>query len=283
MRKSIVWGCAVVVCVPVSVWSAQPARQMPARAAFFPQSPSQAAEGALTFPYGAGFEASEGFNTGALNGQAGWQSFTSTLSQPVVSTAQPFSGAQHLRLSRVSGAGNNEFVGGFSPLLGGVADNTPSRTTFYFRANNVTPGPITGGAEYIMAAQEGQGVTDQLSWQINFTFDGRVLVTDNIDADPDLEVVDVGIPWTAGRWYKLDVDLDTTANSIRYYVDDALEHTTLGGVFAGNEVRQVILLSDNFFAANENGNYDALNIGVIPEPGSLAVASLALLALRRRA
>lgn len=273
-----------LIAVGLPAWASAPAgRHAPTRSPYTAPTGVYAAAGVGTaFPYATGFESAEGFSSGALNGQAGWASFTATAAQPVVSTALPQAGAQHMQLSKVTSAGSSAFVGGFSPLLTGVPENTASRTTVWFRADNVTPGPITGGAEYILAAQEGQSPGDELSWQINFAFDGTILVTDNIDADPDLEVVSVG-SWVAGRYYRVDIDLDTAANQVRYYLDGALEHTSIGGVFAGNEVRQVVLLSDNFFVAGETGKYDSLSIDVIPEPASLAVlASPILLALRRR-
>lgn len=232
------------------------------------------------FPYSTGFESAEGFSPGALNGQAGWVSFSGTSSQPVVSTADPHAGTQHIRLTAAP-AGPSSLLGGFSPLLT-VPSATSSRTTVFFKANNVTPGPITGGAEYIIAAQEGQSPGDELSWQLNFAFDGRILVADNIDADPDLEVVDVGLAWVAGRYYRVDVDLDNDANQVRYFIDGTLRHTSIGGVFAGNVVRQVILLSDNFYVTGENGNYDSLTIGIIPEPAGLGLLAASMLGLRRR-
>jgi hypothetical protein len=283
MRSVLTGAAAFSAAMVVSTvcFGASP-RNLPERSVYRAPTGLFADRGTFTFPYSTGFEPAEGFMLGPVDSQQDWVAFSLTNSQPVVSNADPHAGTQHLRQSRVAGQPNASFVGAFSPLLSNVADNTSSRSSYRFKANNVTPGP-SGGAEYIMAAQEGQNPTDEITWQVNFSFQGDILVADNTDADPDLESVDTGLNWVAGQYFTVDVDLDIAANSVRYYVNGALAHTSVGGVFAGTSVRQVVLLSDNFFALNENGNYDTVSITAIPEPASFGLlGALGAVVLRRR-
>jgi hypothetical protein len=122
-----------------------------------------------------------------------------------------------------------------------------------------------------------------VAWRIIAEADGDVLVLNDADGPgPGAAVFqDTGANWVLGQYNDYAVIFNPAANSVSYELNGV-------PIFSGprsfaTTVDQIILGSDNFFAAGEIGDYDNLNHN-IPEPTTLALAGAGLLglALRRR-
>ena len=235
-----------------------------------------------------GFEA-PAFVPGNLNGQNGWGV---TLLAPApgtpitsanISTAQPLSGAQSLRLTDEATVADGNFTGAFSPSTPGPA-NEASTVSFDYNIRNVVPGAATGGADYRIAAQSQSQA--MISFIVNFSFLGNILVAD-FDATGMLALIDTGADWTPDTTQNLSVDFVPNAaagalggtitynlNGTPIYVADTL--------VGGTNVEQVLIRSDNFQVDGEVGDFDNLAVTAVPEPTSLALLGLGGLAVLRR-
>ena len=221
----------------------------------------------VTFPYRTSFETSQGFVAGPLNGQAGWTTFNATAGQPTVTNVNPRTGAQHLRLVDTPAVPNNTLSGGFSPDLG-VANGQRTATSVWLSINNVTPGP-NGGADYDVIGQE-TTPTGEISFRVKFMFSGDVVIVDDTNHDGTLEFVDSGANWSPNTYNNLRVFHNPASNQIAYFLNRALIYQSVDGIFAGDDVSQVVLASDNFFVAGESGDYDDLAV-FNPGPGDADV------------
>jgi hypothetical protein len=214
---------------------------------------------------------SEGFETlvpGAINGQAGYTVFAANAAAPVVSTANPAGGAQHLRVSKGLGT-NSSLNGAFTPDYGDFTNKSNAVSFDFF-------GSHLGGADAHMIAQAPS--QSFLSWRMNFNFQGNIFVLDNIGAG--LAFIDTGADWTPGAYHNVRVEMNSAANSIQYFYNNTLIYTSVAGIFAGTAVEQVILGSDNFYNQGEFIDYDNLNI--VPAPATGALLAFGLLAAGRR-
>ncbi len=217
-----------------------------------------------------GFDSSEGFGTGVLNGQNGWTVFNASTAQPIVSDANPAGGDQHMRIEKDPAIPTNTLTGGFSPDMGALPVG-PSTTSIDVAIN------MTGGADYTVVPQAPS--QNSLTARVNFRFDGNIRVLDNLGAG--LAFVDTGADWIGdGQYRNLTIAVDPGANTIDYFYDGALIYSSVAGVFAGTTTEQVVLFSDNFHAAGEVGDFD--NLAITPEPTSLGLLALGALALIRR-
>jgi hypothetical protein len=228
----------------------------PAREAFRGTDNGTAPDGA-PFPYRTSFEIAQGFNLAPLNGQGGWTSFNLTQAQPQVSSAHPQHGQQHLRLTDTTSVANNTLSGGFSPIIG-VSGGQRSASSVWLSINNVTPG-ANGGADYDIVGQE--SVTGgQISYRVKFQFSGDVVIADDINHDGQLEFVDSGANWSPNTYHNLRVFHNPANDQIAYFLDRSLIYQSVDGIFAGDDVSQVVLMSDNFFQPGESGDYDNLAV-----------------------
>ena len=236
------------------------------RSALGPGGAPSAPEGS-TFPYRTSFEIAQGFNIAPVNGQGGWTSFNATQDQPRVTLPHPQQGQQHLRLTDTAAVPDTTLSGGFSPVIS-VAGGQRSATSVWLSINNVTPGP-NGGADYDVVGQE--SVTGgQISFRVKFQFSGDVVIADDVNHDGTLEFVDSGANWTPNAYNNLRVFHNPGNDQIAYFLNNSLIYQSVDGIFGGDDVSQLVLMSDNFFQPGESGDYD--NVAVFnPIPGDADV------------
>lgn len=232
--------------------------------------------------YGTGFESADGFTTGPINGQSGWTTFNApaVINQPVISTANPNGGSQHLRLQDASPTSTNGTLnGGFSPIFstGGAQVITTS-------IDLSVPAADAGGANYTFAAQD--TVSGLLTFRVEFDWLGNFLVLDDIGSGP--EFVDTGFAQTYGGYQKLEVITDFAAGTQTYKWGGTTFYTgSTAGL--GTTIDQVVIFSDSWQNVGVVGaDVDNLNVSsveAVPEPASMiAIGSgiVGLLARRRR-
>ena len=145
--------------------SAAKTLEIPTKAAF--TSPGDAPVGILATVYATGFEAGQGFAVGSVESQNG---YTATgVNQPwqTISTANPFSGSQHVRFVDNLSAGNGAGHVLLTPSTVQPA-NAPSQIKCMVNISN------DGGADYDVIGQApSQGF---LSWRVKFEWLGSILI-----------------------------------------------------------------------------------------------------------
>ena len=200
------------------------------------------------------FEAAEGFAPGFISGQAGWTAFAASLVEGHIDTANPFSGTQHLRISQDPAVASGTLLGAFSPVVTDTVVDASSMMVW------IAIGDI-GGADYDVAPQAPS--QSLLTARVNFSYLGDINVLD--DTGSGTTFIDTGTDWVVGTYNLLEIFVDPAANTIDYYYGGSLIYSSVGGVFAGTVIEQVVLLSDNW-NAGESCDIDELFIerGVVP-------------------
>lgn len=217
-----------------------------------------------------GFEA-PAYAVGPISGQNGWTIFSNNApASSSISTANPASGSQHLRLSADSTIAQGSLVGGFSPEFGDVASDVVVTSVDVFIG-------AAGGADYDVVPQAPSQAL--LSARVKFSFLGDILILDDVGAG--LVFVDSGLDWTPGSYQNLTIEMDRANGTIDYSYGGNQFYSSVSGIFAGTAVEQVVLIHDNF-NAGEIGDFDNLNVGVIPAPASAMLLGLGGLAATRR-
>lgn len=203
--------------------------------------------------YQTGFETSDGFSVGVVEGQAGWTSITGTPArlQPVISTANPRTGSQHFRLAKQANLTNGALKGGFSPII-----NIPAGARVSISVDvNIS---VTDGAEYAVAVQSStQGL---LTAFVDFSFqdDDGDLISGDILVQDGVAFVPTGFEFVPGQYKTLRIDFDPATNQLTYFYDGMQIFTH--GTWSGTAIDQVVLLSDNFQLPNETGDFDNLRV-----------------------
>jgi hypothetical protein len=216
-----------------------------------------------------GFEQPQ-FVPGVFEPQAGWAA--SGVNQPwaTISTANPHTGAQHLR---------TEFHSAVAPGTSRVTQspnqplpaNTPDTSAMWFYIS------AQGGADYDLV---GQALTQGfLTWRVKMNFQGGIFVLDDAGEGPAFQPT--GVNYVAGQWNQLCVEMDPIADVQRYYINGTLIYT--GQVYAGTSVEQLVTVHDNFQNPGEFADFDDYSGIHVPTPGSVALLGLCgLVAARRR-
>jgi len=219
--------------------------------------------------YSTGFEA-PAFAVGVLEPQGGWSTSGVSLPWASVSTANPAAGTQHQRQVRDTTVGAGTARLSFGPASGAVGFG-PSTTSFDFAISNL------GGADTDAIGQAPSQAF--LSWRINFSYLGPISVLDDIGLG--LQFIDTGAVFTPGLAYSnMRVEMDPGADTLRYFLNNALIYTGVAGVFAGTSVEQFVTRNDNFQLTGET--FDLDNVSIVPTPGAIALLGLGGLAAARR-
>jgi RHS repeat-associated protein len=198
-----------------------------------------------------GFEPVDGFNTGFIGGQMGWTVFSGNTSQPVVSTANPAGGSQHVRVAQQAGLSGN--VGAVSPSFG----TRPAG--HYVVSLDVAVSGKGGSSFYISPFSSSQGAAT--AYLVLYQT-GDIYVYDN--GGGGLGWYDTGADWTTGSYRAVTIDMDATANTIKYSYGGSLIYT--GAVWGGTSVERVRFYGDN--AGTQFGDFDNLTVqGLgLPQP-----------------
>lgn len=203
--------------------------------------------------YTTGFEAGEGYAPGTISAQVGWGVSTvggvpQTHAQ--ISTANPANGAQHLAIQDEAAQANGTLLFAFSPPVTPTPVVGPSVVTL----NCFIP---TGAqANYRIQAQTpSQGF---LTWRVEFDFGGTILVIDDLGGG--FVIHDTGVVFPTNQYFELKVEFIPSIGLYTYYIDGTPFYTSVGGVFAGTIVEQVIIGSDSWQDPAETGDFDDLDI-----------------------
>jgi hypothetical protein len=232
--------------------------------------------------YGTGFESADGFTTGPINGQSGWTTFNAptVINSPVISSANPNGGSQHLRLADATPTSTNGTLnGGFSPIFAAGGASVISSSIDIF-----IPAADALGADYTFAAQNtSEGL---LTFRVAFSFLGTIEVLDDVAGTIDF--VDTGAAIVYDQYTKFEVISDFAAGTQTYKYGGTTIYTGSTSQL-GTSIDQIVLFSDSWQNAGvAGGDLDNLNVSsveAVPEPASMiAIGSgiVGLLARRRR-
>jgi hypothetical protein len=264
MNKRAILGLVLILlCIGLpAAWAAPPAKspQPVSTAALVPPGdPSQGAVPLDVTTLSTDFEPAEGAPPGFAPGycaQNGWTAFTASAVEGQISAANPYSGAQHVRVAGDPAVSVGERVGCFSPDIGPQPVQPNSLSVQVAISGQ-------GGADYFVNPQAPS--QDFTTARVDFEFRGNIWVLD--DPGGGLAMVDTGVAWNVGPYTRLDIVVDPVGNTIRYYYGGTLIYT--GVVFAGTTIEQVVLYSDNYHMGDV-GDFDTLQAQVDPTSIRLA-------------
>lgn len=209
------------------------------------------------------FEVTDTFVPGPCGGQNSWSMFAASANEGHIDTSNPAGGSQHLRISYEPAAASPALTGCFSPDMG------PRSNTFDTLSLDIYISAI-GGADYDVVGQApSQGF---LTFRVKFDWLGNIYVLDDLGSGTTF--VDTGANWIVGSYRNLRVDINAPANTINYYYDGLPIYSGAAGIFAGNSIEQVVLLSDNFHAGDV-GDFDNLNV-TTPGPTNIVLTTFAI-------
>lgn len=179
-----------------------------------------------------GFEASAGYVPGSIAGQNGWSTFDNN-SQQVISTANPFSGNQHLRLQFDGSLPPGTLLGAFSPNLG------PLPATLFCRVSVEVFISANGNTDYQLVANapsRGVGI-----WRVQLHNSGSIQVYNNIGGNRLF--VDTGASWPIQSYFNITVEANNAQNTIDYYLNGQWIYATAADIFPGGPacVEQMLL------------------------------------------
>jgi hypothetical protein len=198
------------------------------------------AGGATAGSFSTGFEASQGYTVGSINGQNGWQVTNPNFVQGVTNAAA-LSGTQSLFRSNnfASGTFGDQLYSpsfGFAGETGAVhvvGNNNYVSATVWFKAGSKTP----DGSEVSVALSD---VTGSRMWNVQLYNGGSgvtggldVLASDVFDStfgqSANFVTVDLGLNLDPTSWHELTVNtqfVDGQANDVvQYFLDGMLVHT----------------------------------------------------------
>lgn len=153
------------------------------------------------------FEASEGYTTGALSGQATWSAWgDAPTGYTTVSTAKASDG---VRSVKILGDGS-------------VEDNYGIETTVpnYGKAvitYDINVEALDGSDNYFVVYNEDYDVVAA----VDFDYTGLVQVNDFAEEG----LIETSKSYTANKWYNVKIELDFSTHEVKYYVDSVLLKT----------------------------------------------------------
>ena len=227
--------------------------------------------------YQTGFEA-PGFSVGPIINQNGYTTFNADANGPIISTANPKSGNQHLRLPDNPLVGNGTLSGAFSPIFaGGTGPQIVSRASFFIPTNDA------GGADYDFIGQSvGQS---QLVFRLKFSFTGTVQIVDDLDgAGPGTAAFrNTNFTFALGQWNDVEVTTDYTTLTQTYRINNNVIATGNFVNQTNTGIDQVIMFSDLFHNPGVvGGDVDDVSVTVVPEPATMLALGGAVAAFMRR-
>lgn len=201
-----------------------------------------------------GFEAGEGFAPGNIDGQVGWNNSEIAAGVPgihgQIAGTNPNNGAQHLSLQAEPALAQGTILYAFSPTVAPLPLPGPSVLTL----ECFIPG--TANADYRIQAQAAtQGL---ITWRCQFTFDDTILVIDDVGAG--FAIVDTNTAYPVDTYFELTVEFIPSTGQYTYKIDGTTFYTSVGGLFGGTIIDEVLIGSDNFQNPGEVGDFDDLNI-----------------------
>lgn len=150
------------------------------------------------------FEASEGYNVGAVGGQKTWTAWGDAPSnKTVVSTAKAIDGTRSVRI-----LGDGSVEANY-----GVESTIP----FYNKSEisfSINVDELDGSDNYVMIYNEGY----DLIAGIDFDWDGYVLAYDYAESD----FVESSKTFSENSWYNVKIEIDFGTKVAKYYVDSEL-------------------------------------------------------------
>ena len=203
--------------------------------------------------YQTGFDSGEGFVPGWVGGQNGWITFGTSMILARIDTANPAAGDQHLRIAFEPTLPQGSAVGAFSPNQGVLP---PVRSTI---SVDISLSSISQffGADYDVVPQAPS--QELKSAHVKFNFQGLIWVLDDLGGG--LQFVNTGVPWNAGVYTNLTIDIDPAANTIDYFYGGNLIYSSVAGVFLSTTTEQVVLFSNNRqLNVFETADFDNLSV-----------------------
>lgn len=180
------------------------------------------------------FESNEGFNTGNINGQAGWIStptggIPENITHQTISADKASDGSSSLKIVKETTYGTqpDPIIGGFYNLSAPLSYNNFS-VSFDINMSQLN------GSDF--GFQGVNNVDDQFVVRLDFDKTGLVKILNTISGVQDL----IAVPsvWLPNNWYRFKVV--GTAADVRYYLNDSLIYTgTVAGPMNINQLRFV--------------------------------------------
>ncbi|QBA20109.1 T9SS type A sorting domain-containing protein [Chryseobacterium indologenes] len=165
------------------------------------------------------FEPNEGFNTGDVNGQAGWIStptggIPQNVTHQTISMDKASDGSRSLRIVKENtyGTQNDPIIGGFYNLPAPLASNNFS-VSFDISISQFN------GSDF--GFQGVNSIDDQSVVRLDFEKTGSVKILNTVSGIPDL----ISLPsiWIPNIWFRLKIV--GSATDVRYYLNNVLIYT----------------------------------------------------------
>lgn len=225
----------------------------------------------------------DGLNTGALDGQGGWTKSTGSNTTASVIVDPTNSNNQVASITDNTGSvGQTIFLSLGSEA---IANNSTSTLFFRFYTTATTPN-FNLGLTDLANPSNANYAGYQAQLRIGATASASTLEARNNSAFQSLG------SYSTGQWYNMWIVVDNTADTQTFYRSTGTANGSLIGTGAysfrtgtsnsiqtlqliSNDSQDAVLIDDIYIA-------DGINTGLIPEPSSFVLVSLAGLGLLRR-
>ncbi|RXM39031.1 hypothetical protein BOQ62_13130 [Chryseobacterium sp. CH21] len=180
------------------------------------------------------FESSEGFNTGNINGQAGWIStptggIPENITHQTISSDKASDGSTSLKIVKETTYGTQS-----EPIIGGFYNlSTPLSYNNFSVSFDINMSQLNGSDFGFQGVND---IDDQLVVRLDFDHTGLVKILNTISGVQDL--ISIPSAWLPNTWYRFKVV--GTATDVRYYLNDVLIYTgAAAGAMNINQLRFV--------------------------------------------